>query len=306
MTHLTVGFSGSGASRRALRWALSDASATGEPVHVVAVDPGGVHHDSAHFAVEPTPSQALSQALGEELHRLPGRRPEVTTATMTGDPVANLLIASSSSSTLVLGCGRRVGPVGPGAGRVLRDLVHRVPVPLVLVGPQAVLATTRRLLVVSDDDDLTSRWALTASADRGAGLSLLTAWRGLMGVEGDRARAHVHAAHRHQRASAALAPGQRRPVRAEITEGAVHDVVAARVSVGDLVVVGRSEVRELPLRTLRAPVVVLPARVRTVVLPDTGAASDRAAHAGGVEGRRSRAGTQVSMSTGRDAGSRTT
>lgn len=291
MTHVTVGFSGSGASRRALRWTLWDAAATGTPVHVVTVDPGP---DGSV-----PPSRALAGTLPGELHRLADRLPTVTTESVAGDPVANLLLAAAGSSALVVGCGRRVGPVGPGRGRVLRDLVHRAPVPLVLVGPQAVLTATRRFLVLSDDEDVAAGWALSAATDRGADLRLLTAWGGWPPVPADRDGARARAEQRHQRAAVLLARGQRRPLPAELVEGATHDAVATRVRVGDLVVVGVGEVDDVPLRTARAPVVVLPARDRTVVLPDTG-------QRGGAEGRRAPAGTQVSMSTGRESGSRTT
>ena len=297
MTHVTVGFSGSGASRRALRWALRDAAATGRPVHVVTVDPGGSGPETV------PPSRALAETLPGELHRLADRRPTVTTASPVGGTVAELLLAAAGSSALVVGCGRKVGPVGPGRGRVLRDLVRRVPVPLVLVGPQAVLTVTRRLLVLSDDDDVTAGWALAAATTRGADLGLLTAWGGWPEVPADRAGARTRAGQRHERAAVVLARGRRRPLRAEIAEGATHDVVATRVRVGDLVVVGAGEVDDVPLRTARAPVVVLPARDRTVVLPDTG---QRGGQRGGAEGRRAPAGTQVSMSTGRESGATTT
>lgn len=293
MVHVTVGFSGSGASRRALRWALWDAAGTGRRLDVVTVEvgPGG--------AADPSPAQALAETLPGELHRLGDRVPAVTTREVGGDPVAQLLLAAAGSSALVVGCGRRVGPVGPGSGRVLRDLVRRVPVPLVLVGPQAVLTGTRRLLVLSDEDDVTAGWASSAAAARGAGLRLLTAWGGWPDVPAERASAHVRAGQRHQRAAALLSRGQRRPLPAEIAEGATHDVVGTRVHVGDLVVVGAGQVDDVPLRTVRAPVVVLPAVHRTVVLPDAG-------QRGGDEGRRASADTQVSMSTGRESGSRTT
>lgn len=292
MTHVTVGFSGSGASRRALRWALWDAAATGRPVHVVTVDGGPGR------AVDPPPAQALAETLPGELHRLGDRVPPVDTVELGGDPVANLLVAAAGSLALVVGCGRRVGPVGPGSGRALRSLVRRTPVPLVLVGPQAVLTATRRLLVLSDEDDVTAGWASTAAAERGAGVRLLTVWGGWPDVAQERTEARDRAGQRHQRAAALLARGQHRPLPAEVAEGALHDVVGTRVHVGDLVVVGAGQVDDVPMRTVRAPVVVLPARHRTVVLPDAGQ--------GAGEGRRVSAGTQVSMSTGRESGSSTT
>ncbi|WP_432493930.1 universal stress protein [Kineococcus auxinigenes] len=139
-----VGWSGSGASRRALRWALREAAASGRAVHVVAVDPPSPGDPPSTAP----PSTALPEALAEELERLPGRCPPVSTSVVTGDVATALLVAASGSRWLVLGCGRGVGPVGTGDGDVLARCLAHCPAPVVLVGPQAVLADPRRLLAV--------------------------------------------------------------------------------------------------------------------------------------------------------------
>ncbi|WP_432503235.1 universal stress protein [Kineococcus arenarius] len=231
-----VGWSGSGASRRALRWALREAAASGRAVHVVAVDP-------PRRPAPPPPSAALPAALAEELERLPGRCPPVSTSVVTGDVATALLVAASSSRWLVLGCGRGVGPSGTGDGDVLARCLAHCPVPVVVVGPQAVLAGPQRLLAV-----------------RGAG--------------GTVTRAGV-----------------------TVTAGGA---VARAVHVGDLVVAATADAGALPLRTLRAPVVLVPPSSRTVVLPDTTGAG---VQAGRAPGRSTAAGTQLSTRTGRPAGS---
>ncbi|NAZ83070.1 universal stress protein [Kineococcus sp. R8] len=271
----TVGFSGSGASRRALRWALVDAAATGQAVHVVAVDPP--HRTDLRVPLrELLPSEALALALAEELRRLPGRAPEVTTSAVTGTPHVALLMAAATSEALVLGVGRRVASSGPGTGHVVRECVPHSPVPLVLVGPQAVVSPPRRLLLVSADDDAVATWALQRAQTSALQVRVLTTWSARTRRHADpggdhdaeRRQRHLAAAERHQRAGQVVAPVARRSIRADITEGHLGDVLAHRVSVGDLVVVGGVDPHDVPLRTLRAPIVLVPAGTRTVVLPD--------------------------------------
>ncbi|MGI4896257.1 MAG: universal stress protein [Janthinobacterium lividum] len=271
--HTTVGFSGSGASRRALRWALQEATLTGRAVHVVAVDPphGPRHPDPSLPVLQQLPSDVLERTLGEELQRLPGRAGAVTTSVVTGDPGPALLLAAAGSSSLVLGCGRKVGPIGPGSGRVIRACLTKAPVPVVLVGPQAVLAAPRRLLLVSSPDVAVTDWVLGAAGRTRVSLRLLTTWSATSIATrpstAERRHAHLLAAQRHQQVRARLASGSARPLRADITEGELAEVVPQRVSVGDLVVVGASDLRRLAVRTLRAPVVLVPAS-RAVVLSD--------------------------------------
>ncbi|WP_432534283.1 universal stress protein [Kineococcus arenarius] len=237
-----VGWSGSGASRRALRWALREAAASGRAVHVVAVDPPRRTAPPQRPA-PPPPSAALPAALAEELERLPGRCPPVSTSVVTGDVATALLVAASSSRWLVLGCGRRVGPSGTGDGGVLARCLAHCPVPVVVVGPQAVLADPQRLLAV-----------------RGAA-------------------------------------GTGTHTGVTVTAGSA---VARAVHVGDLVVAATADAGALPLRTLRAPVVLVPPSSRTVVLPD---ATGAGVQAGRAPGRSTAAGTQLSTRTGRPAGS---
>ncbi|NIZ91238.1 universal stress protein [Kineococcus rubinsiae] len=267
----TVGFSGSGASRRALRWALVDGAATGRSVHVVAVDPP--HRTTLPAPLhEALPSEALGPALAEELRHLPGRAPAVTTSCVTGTAHVALLMAAATSDALVLGVGRRVGPIGPGTGHVVRECVPHSPVPLVLVGPQAVVSPARRLLLVSSEDDAVAEWALLRAQASGLQVRVLTTWSlnplRYPDHDDERRRRHLLAAQRHQRAGQVVAPVARRSIRADIAEGQLGDVLAHRVTVGDLVVVGGVDPHDVPMRTLRAPVVLVPASVRTVVLPD--------------------------------------
>ncbi|WP_432484115.1 universal stress protein [Kineococcus esterisolvens] len=313
----TVGWSGSGASRRALRWALLEAAAAGGAVHVVAVDPP--HGEPPPGAppgppVRPLPSASLQAVLAEEVERLPGRCPRVTTSVVTGDVATALLVAASGGGWLVLGCGRRVGPLGPGTGHVLRGCVPRSPVPVVLVGPQAVLTAPRRLLVVSDAafaaaSDAAVDWTARRAEATGCGVRLLTAWStppspspsSSSSPPSSRERRAPVALQRYRSTRERLVVASRRPVVADVVQGRVGDAVARAVHVGDLVVAASADAAVLPVRTLRAPVALVPPASRTVVLPDTAARQE-----GLVAGRSTAAGTQPSTRTGLPTGSRRT
>jgi len=255
---VTVGFSGSGASRRALRWAVQDCAATGASLHVV-LGPGGTAHHGH-----------LDDALAVELQRVQGREPRVDMTVTTDEPAHALLAAAKDSSLVVLGCGRKVAPVGPGSGRVLSVVLPATPVPVVLVGPQAVLTPPRRVLVVSSSDAAVSDWA----AGRGARLPvrLLTTWQArsiaTRPSSAERRHAHLVAAERHHAVRALLSAASHRPVQADMTEGVLGEVVPQRLAVGDLVVVSAGAVRGLPLRTLRSPVVLVPRSSRRITEQD--------------------------------------
>lgn len=253
----TVGFSGSGASRRALRWAVQNCAVTGHPLHVVLA------HGAAAGPGE------LEALLEEEISRVPGREPQVDVTVTTSEPATALLLAAAESSELVLGCGRKVAPIGPGTGKVLRVVLPRSPVPLVLVGPQAVLTAPRRLLVVSSTDAAVSDWALERVGN--LPLRLLTTWQprsiATRPSAGERRHAHLVAAGRHQAVRSVLSAATHRPVRADMTEGVLGEVVPQRLTVGDLVVVAAASVRAMPIRTLRSPVVLVPPSDRRIELP---------------------------------------
>lgn len=259
MRRATVGFSGSGASRRALRWAVQDCAATGQALHVVLGPGAGAEHGH------------LDAVLAEELGRVLGREPRVDVTATTDDTAHALLAAAADSGSLVLGCGRMVAPSGPGTGRILQVVLPRTPVPVVLVGPQAVLTPPRRILVVSSVDAAVSDWALERAA--GLPLRLLTTWQARSVAtrpsSGERRHAHLLAATRHHAVRARLSAGSHRPVRADMTEGLVGEVVPQRLTVGDLVVVSAAVLRGLPLRTLRSPVVLVPSSDRRIDLTTT-------------------------------------
>jgi hypothetical protein len=240
-----------------LRWAVQDCAATRDPLHVVL----------AHGATA-GPGD-LETLVSDELSRVPGREPEVDVTVTTGEPATALLAAAAESSQLVLGCGRKVAPVGPGVGKVLRVVLPRSPVPLVLVGPQAVLTAPRRLLVVSSTDAAVSDWAIERVGD--LPLRLLTTWypRSITTrpSAAERRHAHLAAVGRHHAVRATLSGASHRPVRADVTEGLVGEVVPQRLTVGDLVVVAAGAARALPFRTLRSPVVLVPPGERRIHLP---------------------------------------
>ncbi|WP_432510591.1 universal stress protein [Kineococcus sp. SYSU DK001] len=238
----TVGFSGSGASRRALRWAVQDCAAADRPLHVL-LGPGAGHTD-------------LDAVLAEELLRVPGREPRVDVTVTTDDAAHALLAAAARSDLLVLGCGHGLTAAGPGTGEVLAAVLARCPVPVVLVGPRAVLTATRRVLVLSSAEQAVADWAVERGPD--LPLRLLTTWQAPGPGGADRRHAHLEAAGRHHLARARLSSAGHRPVHADVVEGAAGDVVPQRLVVGDLVVVAGGSEAELPVGTLRAPVVVVP------------------------------------------------
>ncbi|GAA0299375.1 universal stress protein [Kineococcus aurantiacus] len=277
MRATTVGFSGSGASRRALRWTVQDCAATGRPLHVL-LGPAAGHRD-------------LDAVLGEELLRVAGREPRFDVTLTTDDTARALLVAAADSTQLVLGCGRDVAPLGPGTGPVLGAVLPRCPVPVVLVGPQAVLTPARRVVVATDATDTadatgTADAADTATdgavaawaADRELPLRLLTTWRARPpepgSAEAERRHAHLLAAGRHHAARARLSAATHRPVHADVVEGPLADVVPRRLSVGDLLVVAAGAVPDLPVRTLRSPVVLVPPPSTRPPVP-TGEPGDR-------------------------------
>lgn len=266
-TRTTVGFSGSGASRRAVRWAVHDCAATGNPLHVLL---------ALGAAAGPGDLDAL---LADELLRVPGREPGVDVTVTTADAVSALLDEAASSAVLVLGCGRRVAPVGAGTGKVLQRVVPRAPVPLVLVGPQAVIRAPKRVVVVSavdaDADEGVASWVLGRGGD--LPVQLLTTWWPWSTTNppaaAEREHAEAAAAERHRVARARLVTG-RGPVRAELVEGFAGEVVPQRLTVGDLVVVAAATLPELPVRTLRSPVVLVPPAGRRAGTPATDGAVD--------------------------------
>ncbi|WP_432523043.1 universal stress protein [Kineococcus sp. SYSU DK006] len=256
---VVVGFSGSGASRRALRWAVLECAATARPLRVVLVREGSTAAP-AH----------LEQALSQELERVPGREPAVDVTVTTGQPASALLVEAADGALLVLGRGRGGAP---GGGRVLAACLQHAPVPVVLVGPQAVLGPPRRLLVVSApgsaDDPAPVAWA--ARGDR-LPLRVLTTWQAPP-AGAERRHAHLLAAQRHHAVLAQLGAAGGGAVRAVVVEGATGDVLARRTVVGDLVVVAATAVRALPVHLLRVPLVLVPPSSRTIVLPDATAAT---------------------------------
>ena len=265
---VVVGFSGSGASRRALRWAVLECAATSRPLRVVLVREGSTAAP-AH----------LEQALAQELERVPGREPAVDVTVTTGRPVPALLVEASDGALLVLGSGRGGAP---GGGRVLAACLEHTPVPVVLVGPQAVVGPPRRLLVLSTpgsgDDPAPVAWA--ARADR-LPLRVLTTWQARP-AGAERRHAHLLAAQRHHAVLAQLGAARGGPVRAVVAEGATGDVLARRAVVGDLVVVAATAVHALPVHLLRVPLVLVPPGSRTIVLPEAAATTTGRRRAAGL------------------------
>ena len=262
-TSIAVGYSGSEASRRALGWALREAQALDCGVDVVAVDPpnllGLPRMPGGHRT---GPSGSLREALAAERDHLPGRWPDVIALALTGDPAQVLREVADRSRLLVLGAGRRLGPLGFGSGRVLRGEVRSCPCPVVVVGPAAGTGPVRQLLVVGDEDAGVATWAAGRAAAGRLRARLVTPWAVdpllVPDQDGERRRVREAAAARHERTAALLAPVLRRPARSELVEGRLRDVLAHRTAPGDLVVLGRVDLHDVPVRALPAPVVVVP------------------------------------------------
>ncbi|GAA4989646.1 universal stress protein [Kineococcus glutinatus] len=273
-----VGYSGSEASRAALHWALREASATGAGVEVVAVDPPNVlafpRMPGGHLT---GPSGSLRAALAQEREQLPGRFPDVFAIVSQGEPAAALLDVAATAPLLVLGAGRRLGAIGFGAGRVLREAVRRCPCPLLVVGPAAEAGPLRQLLVMGDVDAGVGEWAAGYAAAARLRARVVTAWGvdPVLTLDQDTEREFAlrDARVRHERTAAALAAVLRHPAPGGLAEGRLRDVLQHRAVPGDLVVVGRVALHDVPVRTLRAPVVVVPPQYqrpggyRTLTLP---------------------------------------
>ncbi|PPK92438.1 nucleotide-binding universal stress UspA family protein [Kineococcus xinjiangensis] len=260
---LTVGYSGSEASRAALRWALREAQTWGCGLDVVAVDPpnllGLPRMPGGHVTGA---SSTVREALAEQRRSSGGREPDVVVRSVRGDPAVALMDAAAGSRVLVLGAGRRLGPLGFGSGRVLRGGVRNCPCPLVVVGPAVVDAPVRQLLVMADDDEAVGRWAALRARTGRVRARVVTPWGvgplRLIDHDSERSRAHEEALSRHRRTATALDAVLRRPARSELAEGRLRDVLQHRAVAGDLVVLGRVGLHDVPVRSLPAPVAIVP------------------------------------------------
>ena len=141
MQRIIVGIDGSTPSRRALHWAADVAGrATLELVGIMVLDS---IQDGVGTVVDP--ALECSRQLEDWCRALPARCTRRKTVVAAGNPAAILLEeAAQGDSVLLVVASRGVGEVaGLHTGTVVRHLAHRATIPLAIVGPTAMVTTSR-------------------------------------------------------------------------------------------------------------------------------------------------------------------
>jgi nucleotide-binding universal stress UspA family protein len=141
MPGIIVGIDGSGHSRRALEWAISEAAARQAPLTVLTV-----YRAVAGYMGEPVQyvgdaeltEQARKQAQKETDDVLNGfaagsRPPSVTVHAVTGMPASELLAAAEGADMLVVGARGVGGFKRLLLGSVSTQVTHHAPCPVVVI-----------------------------------------------------------------------------------------------------------------------------------------------------------------------------
>jgi nucleotide-binding universal stress UspA family protein len=147
MGTIVVGIDGSDGSRRALRWALTEAETHGWPVRAVIAEPNGDReyvqpiHGARTVPVQPLDertaqaSATLDGVVDEVLAEAPLRSVPVEREVAAGEPTDALLAAAEDAELLVLGA-RGIGAVKTLVlGSVSQACVSRATVPVVIIPP---------------------------------------------------------------------------------------------------------------------------------------------------------------------------
>ena len=142
MSGIVVGLDDWGQSRHALGWAMREAARRHLPLTVVTVHPNPVRPAARIYWAEPDlPGddvdlelirKRIQEIVDEAASDLGGPAPEVTVKVVTGDPAAELAVASLDAEMLV------VGPAHEGfakllSGSVSSQVMHHAACPVVVV-----------------------------------------------------------------------------------------------------------------------------------------------------------------------------
>ena len=132
---IIVGVDGSSHSRRALRWALSEAAARHAPLTVLSVrderavscTTGDLTQDQAAEEVRALVDHAVSSQSGPA--------PPVTVQVVPGSPATELIDAGYDADLLVVGSRGSRGLGRRGAGSVSSQVAYDAPCPVVIIFP---------------------------------------------------------------------------------------------------------------------------------------------------------------------------
>jgi len=132
---IIVGVDGSSHSRRALRWALSEAAARHAPLTVLSVrdertvtcTTGDLNQDQAAEEVQALVDQTVNSPSGPA--------PPVTVQVIPGSPAAELIDAGHDADLLVVGSRGSGGLGRRGAGSVSSQVAYDAPCPVVIIFP---------------------------------------------------------------------------------------------------------------------------------------------------------------------------
>jgi nucleotide-binding universal stress UspA family protein len=135
MPGIIVGLDGSSQSRRALRWALSEAAARPAPLTVLSVrddraatcTTGDLTQDQAAEEVQALVDQAVSSQSGPA--------PPVTVQVIPGSPAAELIDAGHDADLLVVGSRGSGGLGRRGVGSVSSQVAYDAACPVVIIFP---------------------------------------------------------------------------------------------------------------------------------------------------------------------------
>lgn len=133
MPGIIVGVDGSSHSRRALRWALSEAAAQHAPLTVLSVrDDRAVTHTTGDLTQDQA-AEEIQELVDQTVSSQSGPAPPVTVQVIPGSPAAELLGAGYYADLLVVGS-RGSGGLGQlVVGSVSSQVAYEAPCPVVII-----------------------------------------------------------------------------------------------------------------------------------------------------------------------------
>lgn len=175
---IVVGVTDAQASRRAVDWAVSRATARGQSIELLGVVGGAIGMVGEGIVIQAA-TEATDQLLAEVADRIRADGLTVTTRTALGDPVSTLIEASEHAALLVIGSDYRGPGQGPARGSHGIRIAAGSHCPVVVV-PDFDLEDGRRGVVVGVDGSPVSEDAIAfaaAEADRlGEPLTAVIVW----------------------------------------------------------------------------------------------------------------------------------